>query len=555
LHFAAKSNRAELVPMLLRFGADVTCLCTLDGSPSAPQMTALEVAKHFGSVQCVEVLEKTAQRLASPASDAEKPAVSSTSSGRIRRTQGAADVKKASPGAIVVTAVAATAAGTSSPRGKDDVNSVPKSAGYEVLPKGPNSRSAPGYQAAPAPGHQGAALPNKKDVSLRPAAPLPVLAEAPASQYDNVPKELRLEEPIAEYDDVPNELAAVAALAKARKVSQPVVPLPEIDESDYATPPPPSVPESQYDNVPTELRGSSSEKVNNKRLSRNEADGHYGVPPPPRAGYGSTPGAPPSSTYGVPPPASSSGYGSTPSGPKSAGSGYAAVSVALPESTDHYQKPPPPAAHYAKAPVPLGSGGTLMTPMTVAGGEYTRAPAPLRAAGGHEELDNQYDSIPSELVPPGVVSKLQQQQQLQQHQQQAMRQSPMRANTNPVLPGGAVHPVKPPRTASTAAIVDDAASADINVAMSSQRIKKHYRQFSRQEAENYLRGKPANTFVLRPTTQKDGLLTLSFVHPHNGTVQHALIFHREGGLMFDQQFGCPPAASLLDLLVWQKLTV
>lgn len=68
-------------------------------------------------------------------------------------------------------------------------------------------------------------------------------------------------------------------------------------------------------------------------------------------------------------------------------------------------------------------------------------------------------------------------------------------------------------------------------------------------------GKDSSVWVLRPTTQADGVITLSFIHPNNGSVQHSLIYRQDGGFTFGDKFGCPVAPNMIKLLEWQKLTV
>jgi hypothetical protein len=47
--------------------------------------------------------------------------------------------------------------------------------------------------------------------------------------------------------------------------------------------------------------------------------------------------------------------------------------------------------------------------------------------------------------------------------------------------------------------------------------------WTRQDAERHLANQQPNKFVLRPTTNKAGLMTLSFVHPQSKVVQVCLL--------------------------------
>jgi hypothetical protein len=485
LHFAAKSNRAELIPMLLRRGADVSSLCTLDGSPAAPQMTPLEVAKHFKSTLCIEVLEKSAQRggassgISASLDDAAKPALANHASGRaIRRTQAGTDVKN-------TRAPAVAAQPSSTDLGASNNKLSP---GYDVVPGQPvNQRPiGPGYQGLP-----------PADAKNRPPAALPPGATPPfggvaevQSEYDAVPKELR---------------ASLASSTSTAAIGSP----------RYGDVTALADGGNEYDSVPTELHSIKALKEQSRVQQRKSADlsSEYGkAPPPANGGYLSANVPPPSSTGTLPSFASSS--------------------------------------EYAKAPVPLAGFDS----------RYGAVPGERPPA----DDDNQYDSIPNELVGTAALKGY----TAAPAMSVGVGRSPMRANT-----GGVPAPVaKPPKPSPPAAQPpqqqppqqqqqtnspnDPAASRDFKVALSTARIGRHFKSgWSRTDAENFLRGKPANTFVLRPTTQKGGLITLSFVHPVNGSVQHSLIYDRDGGFTFDEEFGCPPAKSLLALLQWQKLDV
>jgi hypothetical protein len=494
--------------MLLRRGADVSSLCTLDGSPAAPQMTPLEVAKHFKSTLCIEVLEKSAQRggggggatgvAASLGEDASKPALANHASGRaIRRTQAGTDVKNTRSSAVPTQPSSSDLGAAPAPANKV------LSPGYDIVPGQPvNQRpSGPGYQGLP-----------PADAKNRPPAALPPGATPPfggiaevQSEYDAVPKELR---------------ASLVSSASSAAIGSPRFGDPAaaglVDGGN------------EYDSVPTELHTIKAAKEQS-RVQRKSTD----------------------------------------------------------LSSEYGKAPPPANGRYLSANVPVPSTGTLGS-FANSSGEYAKAPVPLSgfdarygAVPGERppEDDNQYDSIPNELVGSATAAL----KGYTAAPAMGVGRSPMRTNTGgvpapvakppkptpqslsptqPPQPQQHQHqhqqqpPQQPPQQQQPIAPNDPAASRDFKVALSTARIGRHFKAtWSRTDAENYLRGKPANTFVLRPTTQKDGLITLSFVHPVNGSVQHSLIYDRDGGFTFDEEFGCPPAKSLLGLLQWQKLDV
>lgn len=219
---------------------------------------------------------------------------------------------------------------------------------------------------------------------------------------------------------------------------------------------------------------------------------------------------------------------------------------------------------YSKLPPPRQQGISK----NVIPERYAQVPKPLEPEQPAPALGNEYDNVPNELKALSPNGGPQQPQQYARPQLQnvyskapppaARRGGPRgrgrgrdrgRGGMHASGRGGAVHNrTRAPQPAPAQS------QEELAAALVGPRLGRFYRHdWTRQDAERHLKGKKANTFVLRPTTQRDGLITLSFVHPNNGTVQHSLIYKRDEGYTFGEEFGCPPAPNLFQLLQWQKL--
>jgi len=503
LHFAAKSDSAELVSMLLRRGAPVDAVCTLAPDPSSPQCTPLQVAEHFKSSAARDTLIKVTSRgtsLSSPNSRSNSSPSLARHSRSIRRTQGGADVK---------------------------------SSGLSSRQQPPSE-----YDQLPAP----------KPAAERAPAPLPNTHESAYSSSFEVDNE---------YDAVPSELSG----RNSNALSQSAPPITSEGSYDQFPAPlvdPPVDPESEYGPAPPEAAIVA-------RLNSS-----------PDGAYGSVPSQPNINVRGAP-----SNYDKMPLAP-----GAAQTQLDSPQMTgnqyDHVPNELMQRAHAARQ-----AAAQKNRAQSLPNAAYDRVNV------GHS--NNSYDRVNVRPAVPGYAtgpppatnavpthSNYDRVSLPRQQQQRPARRASGNAYATADLPSPGSRPLNPgysevslptPSAAGTMPIRAQSVatgkltnsgsraapqlrlSPELQNALGQQLVRYYQSSWTRQDAEKFLANKPANTFVLRPTTNRAGIMTLSFVHPASSLVQHSLIYKKPDGFTFGEEFRCPTAATLYDLLKWQKMSI